>query len=92
MKISILVRPVIAASVVNGKIYAFGGIDKDDTSLDITEEYDSATHIWITKSPMPNARHVLASAVVNGKIYAIGGIRTSDSDGYAVNLAEEYDP
>ena len=77
-------RYSLASSVVNGKIYAIGGIDLSNY-FTIVEEYDPATDTWTTKTSMPTARRYLTSSVVNGRIYVIGGIGGSAT-------VEEYDP
>lgn len=52
----------LGVAVVNGKIYAIGGlIDNGDRSWETNanEEYDPATDSWSIKKPMPTARAVL---------------------------------
>jgi N-acetylneuraminic acid mutarotase len=78
-------RLALAASVVNGKIYAIGG--RADGAL--TTEYDPATDTWTTKTRMPTSRFGLATSVVDGKIYAIGG---GSGPGSIFGTVEEYDP
>ncbi len=78
----------LGTSVVNGKIYAIGGLD----TMLIIEEYDPATNTWTKKTkkdPMPTPRWGLATSVVNGKIYVIGG---GPVNGKALAIVEEYDP
>jgi len=76
-------RTHLTSSVVNGKIYAIGGLG----GLTTVEEYNPATNTWSTKAYMPTPRYSLTSSVVNGKIYAIGGY----SGGYKTAV-EEYNP
>jgi N-acetylneuraminic acid mutarotase len=80
-------RDELAIAVVNGKIYAIGGIN--GVALGTNEEYDPVSDTWTTKASMPTPRTGLIVAVVNNKIYAIGGSNSS-----AVPLAtnEVYDP
>lgn len=59
----------LSTSLVDGKIYAFGGIG----SFKKVEEYDPATDTWTEKADMPTGRVFLASSAVDGKIYVIGG-------------------
>jgi N-acetylneuraminic acid mutarotase len=75
-----------AATVVNGKIYVFGGSNKT-ALLSTVQMYDPATNIWVTKQPIPNAVCEIVVGTVNGKIYVIGGY-----DGNATNRVQEYDP
>ena len=93
-------RSAIAAEAVDGKIYAFGGVDKlnewwgavvkGGPFLNVVEEYDPVTDTWAKKADMSIARSSMASAVVDGKIYVIGG--AANTDGMALNTVEEYDP
>jgi N-acetylneuraminic acid mutarotase len=80
-------RGGLGVAVLNGKIYAIGGLSGDLT-VNNNEEYDPVTNQWSTKVPMPAARTGCAIAVYNNKIYVIGG--TADN-GYVANN-EAYDP
>jgi len=68
----------LSSAVVNGKIYAIGGVSNEPGSklLSTVEEYDPATNTWTNKSDMPTARlgTSQSSAVVDGKIYTFGGL------------------
>jgi N-acetylneuraminic acid mutarotase len=84
-------REGLGVAVVNGKIYAIGGLN-NDTNLAVNEEYDPATDIWKTKEPMPTARSGFAIAAYQSKIYVIGGTTgTSDASGFT-DKNEVYDP
>lgn len=87
-------RCFLTASVVNGKIYAIGGLGDNGTSEEMNEEYDPETDMWTTKLSMPTTRWNLASGVVNNKIYAIGGIHRGEIMDTAASsdVVEEYDP
>jgi len=63
----------LSASVVNGKIYAIGGLTVN-AALSTVEEYDPVTDTWTKKANMPTPRGDLCTAVVDNKIYAIGGV------------------
>jgi len=78
-------RLALAASVVDGKIYAIGG--RPDGAL--TTEYDPTTDTWTTKTRMPTARFCLATSVVDEKIYAIGG---TPGPNRMFRTVEVYDP
>ena len=48
-------RRGLTAGVVNGKIYAIGGIDQLER-VSTVEEYDPVTNTWTSKASMPTAR------------------------------------
>ena len=64
-------RGGVGVAVVNGKIYAIGGLN-NDTQLAVNEEYNPVTDTWTTRTPMPTARSGFAIAVYQNKIYCIG--------------------
>src|SRR6266576_1225796 len=66
-------RSSLSSGVVNGILYAVGGIAASTAIVATNEAYDPATDTWTTKAPMPTARAGLAVGVVNGIVYAIGG-------------------
>ncbi len=61
--------------VVDGKIYAIGGIAYKIKSfrLDTVEMYDPVTDTWATGKNMNHARGGAAVSVVDGNIYVMGG-------------------
>jgi len=79
-------RGGLSTSVVNGKIYAFGGWRI--SYLPQVEVYDPLTDTWTKRADMPIPRHALATSVVKGKIYVIGG----SSGGQRISRVDEYDP
>jgi N-acetylneuraminic acid mutarotase len=81
-------RYCLSVCVLNGKIYAMGGVN--DGFRSELEEYDPAKDIWTKKANMPTPRYGLCTNVVNDKIYAIGG--TNDPNWNPVQAVEEYDP
>ena len=82
-------RTYFSTSVVNGKIYAIGGVSAGNTDhVSSVEEYDPATDTWTRKADIPTARSGLTTSAVNGKIYAIGGWVGSY---IAISTVEEYD-
>jgi hypothetical protein len=80
-------RGGFGTAVVNGRIYAIGGLN-GNTPLNVVEEYNPITNQWITKTPMPTGRSGFAIAVYKNQIYVIGGTVGS---GYIGNN-EVYDP
>jgi N-acetylneuraminic acid mutarotase len=81
-------RGEFGVAVVNGKIFAIGGVNGDGLPLNINEEYNPKTDTWTTMSPMPTSRSGFATAVYNGKIYVIGG---TVGNGFVGNN-EVFDP
>jgi len=79
-------RGGLSTSVVDGKIYAFGGWRM--SVLSQVEVYDPMTDTWTQKADMPIPRHAPATSVVKGKIYVIGGY----SGGQRISRLDEYDP
>ncbi len=65
----------LSAGVVDGKLYAVGGVPAQFTCdfLATNEAYDPITNLWSIKASMPTARESLAVGVVNGILYAVGG-------------------
>jgi hypothetical protein len=79
----------LRAAVVNGKIYAIGGLDTSNVLSSTVEVYDPATDTWATAAPMLTARQYLGVADVNGLIYAVGG---RSPLGPLLNALEQYSP
>ncbi len=68
-------RSGIAAAVLNGRVFVFGG-EAPFGTFDEVESYDPKTRGWRAHASMPSARHGLGAAVVAGRIYVISGGRT----------------
>jgi len=82
----------LGAAVVNGKIYAVGGIllhGPINTRTGINEEYNPITDTWTNQTSMPTARVDFGIAVYQNKIYCIGG---STSNAGVTGINEVYDP
>jgi len=76
-----------SASVVDGRIYVFGGAPSCPwcgTILTL-EVYDPATDTWTRKGDIPRPIITASTSVVDRKIYAIGGEGTG-------RRVDEYDP
>jgi N-acetylneuraminic acid mutarotase len=84
-------RWALATAMVDGKIYAIGGMTSEPGSevISTVEVYDPATNTWARKADMPTPRSSLSASVVNGKIYAIGG---SPLPYTGLSTVEMYDP
>ena len=84
-------RSCLSTSVVDGKIYAMGGVaNANSAALSIVEEYDSKTDIWSTRTNMPTARLSPGACAVEGKIYVIGGGQRVLGAGSST--VQQYDP
>lgn len=81
-------RRSLAAGVVNGTLYAVGGVGQTATccnQLQTVEAYNPIANTWTTMAPMPTGREGLAAGVVNGILYAVGGWN-------GTKTIEAYDP
>ena len=87
-------RSNLGVAVVNGKIYAIGGINDSQSLLGTNEMYDPETGKWLNKTPMPTPRSQFAISVYQNKIYVIGGLlKEPFIDRVRVSDANEvYDP
>ncbi len=65
-------REALAACVLDGRIYVFGGYD-GDRLLPTVEVYDPATDTWTQASDMPWGRFDHSASVVDEKVYFFGG-------------------
>ena len=86
-------RWFLTTIVIDGKIYAIGGIGGRSEGLEGSarvEMYDPATNSWTKKADMLTGRGGLGAAVVGGKIYAFGG--APDTTLPPVATVEVYDP
>ena len=69
------VRSYLSTSVMDGKIYAIGGMSNSNEQgrLETVEMYDPLTDTWAKAREITHPRSCAAISVVNGEIYAIGG-------------------
>ena len=75
-------RSNLAASAVNGKIYAIGGSVQMLWTRKHVEEFDPATDTWEKKADMLEPRSTRSAHVVDGKIYVFGGARDGSAEAY----------
>jgi hypothetical protein len=61
-------------NVLNGKLYAAGGMDDGGSDTNDLSVYDPVSNTWATKAPMPIARSSAAGAPGGGRFFVIGGI------------------
>jgi N-acetylneuraminic acid mutarotase len=65
-------RSGIAAAILGGKIFVFGGEAPSGTFHQV-EAYEPQADSWSTYAPMPTARHGLGAAAVGERLYIISG-------------------
>ena len=80
-------RLQLATAVVNGKIYAIGGLNGGPQSA--VEIYDPEKDTWIKKADIPTPRGGIAASAVDGKIYVFGGHRIAFEP---LDTVQMYDP
>ena len=61
------------ACVLEGMIYAVGGVDADEMDLNSMLRYDPSSDTWSEVAPMSQARYVFGMFVAGSCIYAVGG-------------------
>jgi len=81
-------RGALAAAVLNGRIHALGGAQRDP--LNVHEVYDPALNAWKTANALPTARDHLAAVTFRGRVWALGG-RSSFLGSQYANV-EIYEP
>jgi N-acetylneuraminic acid mutarotase len=59
--------------VVNGILYAVGGVGKGPRVISTVEAYNPTTDTWTAKAPMPMPHYLHAVGVVNRIMYSVGG-------------------
>ena len=89
-------RMWFSTSVVDGKIYAFGGqslVERRGKGIAKTvraiEVYDPVADAWENLGDAPRARMRISSVALNGKIYVIGGSTAVSDKG---TLLQVFDP
>jgi N-acetylneuraminic acid mutarotase len=86
-------RDHLAAGAIGGRVYAVGGRDRPDYTLQHIEEYNPATRAWTARAPMPTGRSGGTAAVVNNRLYVFGGEGNADNTSLGTfNQVEFYDP
>ena len=74
---------------LDGKIYAIGGFNGDDGTLNSADVYDPQSDSWQPLAEMASARQEFAAATAGGKIYVIGG---ENDDSVPIAAVEAFDP
>ena len=66
-------RRVLGVGVLNGTLFAVGGVGPDYQPLPMFEAYNEITNSWTTKAPVPTPRWAPGVAALNGRLYTVGG-------------------
>lgn len=72
-------RQELATAVLNGKVFAIGGLDETQPigrPTNTVNIYNVATDTWTPGPPLPIVNHHNAAATAAGKLYAFGGQST----------------
>ena len=86
-------RGSLAAAVLAGKFYTFGGETAARTVSNAVERYDPATRSWQVLTAMPFAAHGLGAVAAGDAIYVLGGFtQTSDAVGSESRQLWRYQP
>jgi Bacterial Ig-like domain (group 3)/Kelch motif len=84
-------RSELGAVLLNGKVYAIGGVTNSGVTTNTVEIYYPITDTWKMGPPLPAGRASMAVGVRQGKIYVASG--TDDwSVGSPTNTAFVFDP
>ena len=87
-----------AIGVVNGEIYAIGGLgsspiqEQSDLYLSSVEVFNPKTNQWQEGTEMSAPKALHTASVIDGKIYVIGGYFTKDNEFKKLSTIEIYDP
>lgn len=86
----------LGAAVLEGHIYALGGIGDDEgeinTQLRSVECFSFDSREWLSTSPLPSGKAAMASCIWRGKVYCIGGEAANEvhtTDVFSFNLADQ---
>jgi N-acetylneuraminic acid mutarotase len=66
-------RSELGAVLLNGKIYAMGGVTSGGVTTSTVEIYYPISDTWKIGPPLPEARASIAVGVRQGEIYVVGG-------------------
>jgi N-acetylneuraminic acid mutarotase len=86
-------RDHLVAGAIGGRVYAVGGRDRPNYTLQNIEEFNPATRAWTERAPMPTGRSGGTAAVLNNRLYIFGGEGNADNTSLGTfNHVEFYDP
>ena len=75
--------------MVDGKLYAAGGVNDTSTAVSSVECFDPSTEQWSGVAAMGTARVAHCVAVVDDKLYVVGGL---DGTNTTLSSVECFDP
>jgi len=75
-------RANLAVGVLNGKIYAVGGHDENQT-LSSVECYDPEQNVWSPVADLSVPRNGAGVGVLDGALYCVGGIECNTVEKYS---------
>ena len=87
-----------AIGVVNGEIYAIGGLgsspiqEQSDLYLSNVEVFNPKTNQWQERTEMSAPKALHTASVIDGKIYVIGGYLRENTEFKKLSTIEIYDP
>jgi hypothetical protein len=83
-----------ALVVLDGALYAFGGLDERGRPSARCDAYDPSEDTWVEVAAMRTARAFFGAAAVDGRLVALGGLRRMDLFGlfYASGRVESWVP
>ncbi|MBW1916705.1 MAG: S8 family serine peptidase [Deltaproteobacteria bacterium] len=82
-----VMQPAMAS--YNGKLYVFGGQDKNGAVIKTTYVYNPATNTWAKKADLPNKAAYAAGVRLGKNLWVLGGF-TSKYFGSEQNLVQVY--
>jgi N-acetylneuraminic acid mutarotase len=87
-------RSELGAVILDGKIYAIGGVTANGVTTNTVEIYYPITDTWKIGPSLPEVRASMAVAVRQGQIYVVGGTDhwSSVNPGNPKNTAFVFDP
>lgn len=85
-------RDHLMVGAIGGRIYAVGGRDRPNLTLQHVEEFNPATGRWSERAQMPTGRSGGAAAVVGNRLYVFGGEGNEKNPLGIFNEVEVYAP
>ena len=79
-------RSSVGLAAINGRLYAVGGLDDNETRLSSAEYYDPERNVWSPVASMSVPRYGAGLGVLNGVLYCVGG----ESNTGQVKTVERY--